>query len=216
MNHFNKINILKKYFLQHEKNKDIKNMTDIINSIKLIHGQLISEIYYLQKSNTKNYIMLSESERINKLIISHINECEEVLTKITEKQNDDNQEHFLDNDLDNDLDNKQKLNKNLPKLNKNLPSIILFYAEWCGHCTRLIPIWDAFEKIVNKNKCNILKISCVQKEEMCNKISFIKGYPTIAFIPLNSTEPILFKDERTPDNLISFINECVGEIVAKI
>ncbi len=60
--------------------------------------------------------------------------------------------------------------------------ITLYYAEWCGHCKRLKPIWDEFKKYVNDNNLQI-SISEVEAkqleqepEDIQNKIT---GFPTL-------------------------------------
>ena len=79
--------------------------------------------------------------------------------------------------------------------------MILFYAEWCGHCHKLLPIWESLElEGVNK-----VKISCVKKEEQCRRLKFIEGYPTIVYTDYKRLE--IFTGERTAENIIAFVNE---------
>ena len=58
--------------------------------------------------------------------------------------------------------------------------IVLFYADWCGHCTTFKPEWEKFENEI-KNSDFKNKIS-VEKYESAEKHPYqveIKGYPTI-------------------------------------
>ena len=49
--------------------------------------------------------------------------------------------------------------------------IVLFYADWCGHCKNLMPTWNSLSKSLPADKINIIKISCVDKEQQCNGIN---------------------------------------------
>ena len=78
-----------------------------------------------------------------------------------------------------DLDNETKSGKQL----------VLFYADWCGHCKKIKPEWDqAATEIKDKDK-KMLKINCgggsEKEKELMEKYN-IDGYPTI----------ILFKDGK--------------------
>jgi len=78
-----------------------------------------------------------------------------------------------------DLDNETKSGKQL----------VLFYADWCGHCKKIKPEWDqATTEIKDKDK-KMLKINCgggsEKEKELMEKYN-IDGYPTI----------ILFKDGK--------------------
>ena len=163
--------------------------------------------------------------------------------KNNEKNNENNNDLDNDNDLDDDDSNnndeynldkieskkekieskKEKINKskkeqniNNSKLNKKIPSLILFYAEWCGHCKHLMPTWNALTDLLPKDKINILKISCVEKEKQCNSIKEIKGYPTIIYIDIELNKKIIYSGERTAESIINFINNSNGSEIIKL
>ncbi len=54
---------------------------------------------------------------------------------------------------------------------------VMFYAPWCGHCHKLLPIWDELAMTV-KGKLNIAKVDCTQNGKTCKK-NFVQGYPTL-------------------------------------
>ena len=62
----------------------------------------------------------------------------------------------------------------------NKPSLVLFHANWCGHCKKMKPEWDKFK---SENKSNVLAIDVEsENKEVMNKHG-INGFPTIKFFP---------------------------------
>lgn len=61
--------------------------------------------------------------------------------------------------------------------------LVMYYAEWCGHCKRTMP---AFKKLMNEYKGNV-KIILINSEDKENeelvKNQNIKGFPTIRYYP---------------------------------
>ena len=85
--------------------------------------------------------------------------------------------------------------------------IILFYADWCGHCQQFKPIWKKIktkmsEKVIFQeiDDENILEI---------NKYG-IQSYPTI--IAEKNGKMYKFNNNRTEDILINFIKEQFSRI----
>lgn len=217
MDYYNKILILNKYFNHHVDKQDIKSAQSILANIKSLHGKIIEYILMLKDSSEENKLqVLSDLERINYKIILIIDNCENNISKI------DNKEEIIDIKKVNEdiIMNKEEIvetNKvNVKKkLDKKLPSLILFHAEWCGHCKTLIPIWDAVAKLIPSEKLNVLKVSCVEKEKECSNIKEVKGYPTIMFVNLKENNIVTYSGERTPESIIKFINDSTGENIIK-
>jgi len=79
--------------------------------------------------------------------------------------------------------------------------LVLFYADWCGHCKKLKPTWDETEKEMNKTEKKMLKINCSeQDDEQLNELMGqynVKGYPTI--ILFVDGQPTPYDGERTAE-----------------
>ena len=57
--------------------------------------------------------------------------------------------------------------------------ILIFHADWCGHCKRFLPVFNEASKYkIISNNWKLLKIPCTKYPSICNAFS-IDGYPTI-------------------------------------
>lgn len=64
--------------------------------------------------------------------------------------------------------------------------LVLFHADWCGHCKKFMPQWDEMSKEINDSEggVKLIKVECgdasnnEKHAEIMKKYS-IKGYPTI-------------------------------------
>ena len=64
--------------------------------------------------------------------------------------------------------------------------LVLFHADWCGHCKKFMPQWDTMSKEINDSESGVklIKVECgdasnnEKHSEIMKKYS-IKGYPTI-------------------------------------
>ena len=83
--------------------------------------------------------------------------------------------------------------------------VILFHWKDCGHCKKMMPEWQRFQKL-NANKKNI-SIETIEKDdapELIQKYN-VQGFPTI--IAINNGKKVKeFEGERTVDDLQRFAN----------
>lgn len=91
----------------------------------------------------------------------------------------------------------------LAKEMKNGTWVVLYYAEWCGHCSQMKPEWNKFKSSCNKN-VNIGEVEH-SSMDLLHKRPEIKGYPTIRMYN-NNTEVGEFEQERTEDKMLDFVN----------
>ena len=66
------------------------------------------------------------------------------------------------------------------KLKKNDKQLVLFYADWCGHCKKLKPIWDDASKEVGDEKMIKVNVGDGTEEQKKTMSEYgIQGFPTI-------------------------------------
>lgn len=86
-------------------------------------------------------------------------------------------------------------------------TMALFYAPWCGHCKRAMPIWDQFAADIKG--ITTTKINCDEQPEVAAKHE-IKGFPVIRLYPNGLDDLknyIEYTGDRTYDGFISFVNQ---------
>ena len=88
--------------------------------------------------------------------------------------------------------------------------LVLFHAEWCGHCKKLMPEWDEAASEINamESGVKLRKVECGKPGEneshkmLMEKYS-IQGYPTIKYF--ENGEAKEYTGERSKDGLKSFL-----------
>ena len=80
-----------------------------------------------------------------------------------------------------------QLKQTLDLINKG-NVLVLYYADWCGHCVRFEPIWDKLVKQMS-NKCNMAKIESSYLDKIGDYKTHAEGFPTIRFYKSNSIHP---------------------------
>ena len=85
--------------------------------------------------------------------------------------------------------------------------LVLFYADWCGHCKKIKPVWEETAKTVNKDEVKMIKVNCgegTEKDQEIMKKYNIDGYPTI--IKFVEGKPQLYQGERDAKSLREALN----------
>ena len=90
---------------------------------------------------------------------------------------------------------------NTPKID-----IILFKADWCGHCKRFASTWEGMQKKY-KNKYNFITIDSNETEQL--KSWNVRGFPTIYV--KNKNTAIEYEGSREEEDIIKFVNEVQQE-----
>lgn len=80
--------------------------------------------------------------------------------------------------------------------------LILFKADWCGHCKRFSPIWEKMQEKYKK-EFNFITIDSTEKEQLKNWK--VNSFPTI-FVK-NKNTAVEFEGIREEDEIIKFTQE---------
>jgi len=86
---------------------------------------------------------------------------------------------------------------------------IMFYAPWCGHCSRLKPTWEELATNMQSDsnrKVNIAQVDCTVETELCSTQD-VTGYPTLKLFVKGSKEAVRYRGPRDLTSLLSFIDE---------
>tara|TARA_B100000902_G_C27188359_1_gene852562 strand:- start:356 stop:673 length:318 start_codon:yes stop_codon:yes gene_type:complete len=59
-----------------------------------------------------------------------------------------------------------------------MTKVTLFYADWCSHCTRFKPTWDALKKVFDSNNVEYSEYE-ESKDQKFVEASGVEGFPTI-------------------------------------
>ena len=80
---------------------------------------------------------------------------------------------------------------------KSGTKLVLFYADWCGHCKKIKPVWEETANEVNEPELKMIKVNCGEGTPADQKIMkkySIDGYPTI--IKFVNGKAQLYQGER--------------------
>jgi len=81
------------------------------------------------------------------------------------------------------------------------PWLLEFFAPWCPHCKKLVPIYAEVAEAL-KGKANVGSIDCTQHRDLCSRFSVL-GYPTLFL--MSEGKIYEYSDSRSKESLISFV-----------
>uniref|UniRef100_A0A915BG43 Thioredoxin domain-containing protein n=2 Tax=Parascaris univalens TaxID=6257 RepID=A0A915BG43_PARUN len=90
-----------------------------------------------------------------------------------------------------------------------------FYAPWCAHCKRLMPIWEHVGHALadRSSPVKVAKLDCTRYTNAASALN-IRGYPTIIFF--RNGQEMIYEGERKKDAMIDFALKAAGPVVGLI
>lgn len=79
--------------------------------------------------------------------------------------------------------------------------LVLFYADWCGHCQKVKPEWEKAASAINKDEKKMIMVNCgegTDEDQKVMKKYNVDGYPTI--IKFVNGTPSLYRGDRDADS----------------
>lgn len=111
-------------------------------------------------------------------------------------------------DHDQNLNNKNYENEKLldVPIQEKVPSLVLFYANWCGHSQNFLDVW---KRLLQENlKCDMIGLEQEKNPEDI-EVNSISGFPTVRLYPNgyipSSKEYIEYNGNRSLQSLVDFV-----------
>ena len=158
--------------IDHSKNLENYNQEQLYNTVvdlRTIHGEMIGGFYNnLDKNLNDNEVKLELS-----FLDSMIDTTRKVLQLAESKFNMQGT-----NQINIQPTMRGGSKPKYDEFKKNKPILMLFHADWCGHCHHFMPTFEKLRReYVDNNLLNVVKISDKNKELISEYQ--IGGYPTI-------------------------------------
>ncbi|MDO5656681.1 MAG: thioredoxin [Flavobacteriaceae bacterium] len=102
-----------------------------------------------------------------------------------------------------DFDNKQDW-----EFAGERPAIVDFYADWCGPCKMLAPIFEELSKEY-EGKIDFYKVDTEQEQQISGMFG-IRSIPTIMFMQPDGQEPQVLQGALPKAQLIEVIEQVFG------
>ena len=98
---------------------------------------------------------------------------------------------------------------NFDELTASSAWLVEFYAPWCGHCKKLMPIFEEASTKVTA-QVSLGKVDCTSEKELARRFN-IRGYPTVLFIRDGVVRK--YKGSRTVEGIKKYCEEMGREAV---
>lgn len=92
-----------------------------------------------------------------------------------------------------------------PRPSAKPPTLVLFYADGCGHCTAFKPTWDQLAPELESHGVKCLKLDHKDHAELMRQEG-VAGFPTIKFYPHGFPgQRVDYNGPRTKEDIINFL-----------
>lgn len=94
------------------------------------------------------------------------------------------------------------------KFEGDKPAILDFYADWCGPCQMLSPIYDELSKEF-EGKIDFYKIDTEKQQELAAMFN-VRSIPTIVFINNDGSKPQVLNGALPKQDFVKVIDQVFG------
>ena len=190
---------------------DKESRLKLLERARCIHGKLAHRLFHIHLQICDNGYCDGDTLLFNKISVleNTVSDVAKIVKNMEMQSDDIKKSGGASSSAPSTSSTASHLFKQVDsKYDDKLPSIVMFYAEWCGHSQALLPIWSEFEKMNKSNaKVNIFKVECDKNKDL-GQLFGITGFPTVLYIVKNQV-PIEFAGERNLPNLVSFMENYV-------
>ncbi|CAH0727570.1 unnamed protein product, partial [Brenthis ino] len=147
----------------------------------------------------------------NKFVMSHEFSIENLLA-FAKDLSDGKLEPFIKSQpipSDNEGPVKVAVGKNFKELvtDSGRDALVEFYAPWCGHCQKLVPVWDELGEKMKDEEVDIIKIDATAND-WPKSLYDVSGFPTIYWKPKDSSKkPSRYNGGRSIEDFLKFVSE---------
>lgn len=94
-------------------------------------------------------------------------------------------------------------------MNSNSPQFVIFKADWCGHCKKVLP---EIQKLESMNLCQVVKVDADKQPDLVKEHG-VQGFPTIRLYPQGLGNKSSYEDftgERTAESMKVFLQRLLN------
>ena len=95
-------------------------------------------------------------------------------------------------------------------INSSSKKFVLFYADWCPHCTNLKPVWNEVASSFNTNDKKMISVNLAEKTNESNDIRDkynIKSFPTMLLLNNDNSTIEEYKGNRDKTSIESYASK---------